>query len=121
MIPGYTSDFIGHPLPKDSMSAHGASHYTWARAPHHLNLALSRYRYLYLVASNSFQVVITLADLPLLTLFPRLSWASCGLFAGSPGRPFLRQVSEICTCSQLVGLKNFNWCFFLGSSQVGWS
>ena len=30
---GNTSDFIDHPLPKDSVSAHGASHHTWAPGP----------------------------------------------------------------------------------------
>jgi len=30
MIRGNTSDFIDHTLPKDSVSAHGASHHTWA-------------------------------------------------------------------------------------------
>jgi len=33
MIRGNTSDFIGHPLPKDSISAHGASHHTWPAGP----------------------------------------------------------------------------------------
>jgi len=33
MIRGNTTDFIGLPLPKDSKSAHGASHHTWPRAP----------------------------------------------------------------------------------------
>jgi len=35
MTRGNTSDFIGHPLPKDSISAHGAFHHAWAPAPHH--------------------------------------------------------------------------------------
>ena len=33
MVRGNTSDLIGHPLPKDSISAHGASHHGWAPAP----------------------------------------------------------------------------------------
>jgi len=33
MIRGNTSDFIGHPLPKDSISAHGASHGAGAPDP----------------------------------------------------------------------------------------
>jgi len=33
MIRGNTSAFIGHPLPKDSISAHGTSHQTWAPGP----------------------------------------------------------------------------------------
>jgi len=40
MICGKTSDFIDHPLPKDFVSAHGASHHAWAPGPHHLNPAL---------------------------------------------------------------------------------
>jgi len=42
MIRGNTTDFIDHPLPKDSVSAHGASHHAWAPGPHHLNPALKR-------------------------------------------------------------------------------
>jgi len=38
MIRGNTSDFIGHPIPQDSISAREASHHAWA--PHHLNPAL---------------------------------------------------------------------------------
>jgi len=30
MIRGNNSDFIRHPLPEDSISAHGASHQAWA-------------------------------------------------------------------------------------------
>jgi len=41
MIRGNTSVFIGHPLPKDSIPAHGASHHVWAPGPHHLNPALA--------------------------------------------------------------------------------
>jgi len=41
MIRGNTSDFIAHPLHKDSTSAHGASHHAWAPAPHDLNPALT--------------------------------------------------------------------------------
>jgi len=41
MIRGNTSDFIGHPLPKNSIFAHGASHHAWAPGPHHLNPALT--------------------------------------------------------------------------------
>jgi len=33
MIRGNTSDFIDHPLPKDSVSAHGASNHAWAPGP----------------------------------------------------------------------------------------
>ena len=33
MIRGNTSDFIGHPLPNDSIAAHGASHHAWAPGP----------------------------------------------------------------------------------------
>jgi len=40
MIRGNTSDFIGHPLPKDSIFAHGAFHHVWAPGPHHRNPAL---------------------------------------------------------------------------------
>jgi len=32
MIYGNTSDF-DHPLPKDSVSVHGASHHAWAPGP----------------------------------------------------------------------------------------
>jgi len=39
-INGNTCDFIDHPLPKDSVSAHGASHHAWAPGPHNLNPAL---------------------------------------------------------------------------------
>jgi len=39
-INGNISDFIDNPLPKDSVSAHGASHHAWAPGPHHLNPAL---------------------------------------------------------------------------------
>jgi len=42
MIRGNTSDFIDHTLPKDSVSAHGASHHTWT---HHLNPALPMVEY----------------------------------------------------------------------------
>jgi len=38
--PRNTTDFIDHPLPKDSVSAHAASHHAWAPVPHHLNPAL---------------------------------------------------------------------------------
>jgi len=38
MIRENTSDFIAHPRPKDSISAHGASHHAWV--PQHLNPAL---------------------------------------------------------------------------------
>ena len=33
MIRGNTTDFIDHPLPKDSISAYGASHHAWAPVP----------------------------------------------------------------------------------------
>jgi len=33
MIRGNPSDVIGHPLPEDSTSAHGASHHAWALGP----------------------------------------------------------------------------------------
>ena len=33
MICGNTSDFIDHPLPKNFVSAHGASHHVWAPDP----------------------------------------------------------------------------------------
>jgi len=39
MIRGNTSEFIDHPQPKDSVSAHGASDHDWTS--HHLNPALS--------------------------------------------------------------------------------
>jgi len=38
MICGNTCNFIGHPTPKDFISAHGASYHAWA--PYHLNPAL---------------------------------------------------------------------------------
>ena len=34
------NDFIGHRLPKDSLSTHGASHHAWATGPNHLNPGL---------------------------------------------------------------------------------
>jgi len=33
MICGNTNDFIGHPILKDSIFAHGASHHAWAPGP----------------------------------------------------------------------------------------
>ena len=39
-IHGNTGNFIYHPLPKNSVSAHGASHHAWAPGPHQLNPAL---------------------------------------------------------------------------------
>jgi len=35
-----TNEFVDHPIPKDPVPAHGASHYAWSQAPHHLNPAL---------------------------------------------------------------------------------
>jgi len=55
MIRGNSSDFIDHPLPKDSVSAHGASHHAWAPGPHHLNPALVKP--LYDLASSSIAAV----------------------------------------------------------------
>jgi len=40
MICGNSSDFIDHPLPKDSVSAHGPLTTPGPQAPHHLNPAL---------------------------------------------------------------------------------
>ena len=40
MIHSNSSDFIGHHLRKDSISAYGACHHAWAPGPHHLNTAL---------------------------------------------------------------------------------
>jgi len=40
MIRGNASDFIDHPLPKQFVSAHGASHHAWVPGPHRLNRAL---------------------------------------------------------------------------------
>jgi len=33
MMRSNTSDFIDHPLPKDCISAHGASHHAWTPGP----------------------------------------------------------------------------------------
>ena len=43
MIRGNTSDFIGHPIPQDSMSVHGPPTTPAPRASHHLNPALQRW------------------------------------------------------------------------------
>jgi len=42
MISGNRSNFIGHPLSKDSISAHGPPTTLGPRTPHHLNPALSQ-------------------------------------------------------------------------------
>ena len=42
MIRGNPSDVIGHPLPEDSTSAHGASHHPGPWGPHHQNPALNQ-------------------------------------------------------------------------------